>query len=208
MNIETLESLHRLLLQSMPVIASAISLGWLFVRLSLRWLTKAWLRWPSALLIGAIAWIPFQGLPLGAYLSPLTASLSLLSLLLMLASVQLGQQRLFPASVWVLLGLLSLAVGLDLFAVFPWRILQWGYLADASRTGQILTALILSLLIFLIALKRPLLAGLCLLPAVFWRLEWSPSPNLWDTYLDLPLAIASLIGLINHFKSTKGDQHG
>jgi hypothetical protein len=121
-------------------------------------------------------------------------------MLLMLAAIQLGPSRLLPASVWALLLLMSAAIATDLFAVLPWRMLQWGYLADGSRLGQLLMAATLSLLILLIALKRPVLAALCLLPALLWRFGLTPSPNLWETYLDLPLALASCIGLLSHFK--------
>jgi hypothetical protein len=36
----------------------------------------------------------------------------------------------------------------------------------------------------------------------------SPSPNLWECYVDLPLAFAASIGLIGHLKSPVGQSHG
>ncbi len=208
MNLELLESLHRQSLHSLPVLSAAMSLGWLFILLTRRWLDKAWLRWPTAVVVGAIAWIPYQSLPIGAYISPITGSMSLFSMLLMLVSIQLGRERLFPASVWTLLLMLSVALGLDMFAALPFRLLQWGYLADPSRTGQIAAALVIGLLILLIAIKRPIVAAFSLLPALCWRLGLSPSPNLWECYVDLPLAFAASIGLIGHLKSSVGQSHG
>jgi hypothetical protein len=193
MNLEAIQGLHAQLIKSWPLLAASLMLGWLFVGMTSSWLTKAWLRWPSAALVAAIAWIPYQNAPIGAAVSPI--------------SIQLGRERLFPASVWSLLLLLSIAIGLDLFAISPWRVLQWGYLADASRMGQTVLATVLSLLILLIALRRPILAALCLLPALFWRFGLTPSPNLWETYLDAPLAIAALIGLLSHFKSSIRPSH-
>jgi len=208
MNLELLESLHRQSLHSLPVLSAAISLGWLFILLTRRWLDKALLRWPTAVVVGAIAWIPYQSLPIGAYISPITGSMSLFSMLLMLVSIQLGRERLFPASVWTLLLILSVALGLDMFAALPFRLLQWGYLADPSRTGQIAAALVIGLLILLIAIKRPIVAAFSLLPALCWRLGLSPSPNLWECYVDLALAFAASIGLIGHLKSSVGQSHG
>jgi len=208
MNLELLEGFHRQSLHSLPVLSAAISLGWLFILLTRRWLGKAWLRWPTAVVVGAIAWIPYQSLPIGAYISLLTGSMSLFSMLLMLVSIQLGRERLFPASVWTLLLMLSVTLGLDMFAALPFRLLQWGYLADPSRTGQIAAALVIGLLILLIAIKRPIVAAFSLLPALCWRLGLSPSPNLWDCYVDLPLAVAASIGLSGHLKSSVGQSHG
>ena len=207
MNIEAIQGLHAQLIKSWPLLAASLMLGWLFVGMTSSWLTKAWLRWPSAALVAAIAWIPYQNAPIGAAVSPISSVISPMSMLLMMAAIQLGRERLFPASVWALLLLLSIAIGLDLFAISPWRVLQWGYLADGSRMGQAVLATVLSLLILLIALRRPILAALCLLPALFWRLGLTPSPNLWETYLDAPLAIAALIGLLGHFKSSIRTSH-
>jgi hypothetical protein len=95
-----------------------------------------------------------------------------------------------------------------MFAALPFRLLQWGYLADASRTGQIAVSLVISLLILLIAIKRPMLAAFSVLPALCWRLGLSPSPNLWECYVDLPLAFAASIGLIGHLKSRVAQSHG
>lgn len=203
MTIEAMQGLHAQVLQAWPLLAATLMLGWLFVTLTGHWLSRAWLRWPSAVLVGAIAWIPYQNAPIGFFMGPVSASMSPFSMLLMLAAIQLGPSRLFPASVWALLLLMSAAIAADLFALSPWRMLQWGYLADASRLGQLLMAALLSLLILLIALKRPVLAALCLLPALLWRFGLTPSPNLWETYLDLPLALASCIGLLTHFKPSK-----
>mgnify|MGYP001216199087 CR=1 FL=1 len=208
MNPEVLQALQHNIVSYWPLLTAALSLSWFFVWLTGRWLTKAWLRWPCALLIGAIAWIPSQGLPIGSYLSPITGSISLLSIVLMLTSIQIGRERMFPASVWALLLILGIALLSDLFAASPWRLHQWGYAADPSRMGQIVSALVLSLLIFLIAIKRPWLSAICLLPALSWRFEFSPSPNLWENYVDLPLIIVALLGLLSHFGTSNGRQHG
>lgn len=207
MNFEGSKVLQEQLAMHWPILTAALSLSWFFVWLTGTWLSRAWLRWPSAGLIGAIAWIPYQGLPIGSYMTPLTGSLSLLSVILMLSSIQLGRERMLPASVWALLLLLGMALQLDTFALSPWRLHQWGYAADVSKMGQVANAVILSLLIFLIAMKRPWLSAICLLPALCWRFDLSPSPNLWETYIDLPLVFVAVLGLFSHFLSSRVNQH-
>jgi len=201
-NLETLPDLARLqrLLAdaqiTWPMLCVAVAIGWLFVRLGMRWLPRVWLRWPAALLVGAIAWIPFQQVPLGSYAAPWGTTLSVFSVLLMLAAVQSGREALLPAAVWALLLLAGIALGLEQFGWVPWQVHSWGYRDAPSRAGQIVVLAFLLALVLLIALKRVAVALLALLPALLWRMEAAPSPNFWEAYIDFPLTLAALAGLL------------
>jgi len=197
-SVEGLQSLHPQLLAALaywPVASLSVTMGWLFVRLGARWLPRPWLRWPAAVLIGAIAWIPFPQAPVGMHAAPLGATISVFSVILMLAAVQTGREALLPASVWALLVLAAAALGLEQFGWAPWRIHAGGYLADTSRTGQVAMLVFLIALVLLIALKRIVVAVLALVPALLWRIEAAPSPNFWEAYIDLPLGLAAVWGL-------------
>jgi hypothetical protein len=101
------------------------------------------LRWPSAALVAAIAWIPYQNAPIGAALSPISSVISPMSMLLMMAAIQLGRERLFPASVWALLLLLRLRLVLICLRSHHGECFGRGYRADASRMGQAVLATVL-----------------------------------------------------------------
>jgi hypothetical protein len=197
--LESLQTLHLYLpaaLAYWPAGSLSVAMGWLFVRLGVRWLPRPWLRWPAAVLIGAIAWIPFPQAPVGMQAAPFGAVISVFSVILMLAAVQTGREALLPASVWALIVLAATALALEQFGWMPWRLHALGYLASTSGIGQVAMLVFLVALVLLIALKRILVAGLALLPALLWRIEAAPSPNFWEAYIDLPLALVALWGLL------------
>jgi hypothetical protein len=128
--------------------------------------------------------------------APFGAVISVFSVILMLAAVQTGREALLPASVWALIVLAATALALEQFGWMPWRLHALGYLASTSGIGQVAMLVFLVALVLLIALKRILVAGLALLPALLWRIEAAPSPNFWEAYIDLPLALVALWGLL------------
>jgi len=208
-NLATLQGLSSYILEALaywPVISLSTAMAWLFVRLAMRWLPQPWLRWPAAILIAAIAWIPYGNAPVGMHAAPFGGSISVFSVVLMLAAVQTGREVLLPASVWMLIVLTSIALALDQFGWLPWPLHAWGYLAEASRLGQIVMLLFLLALVVLIAFKRRVLAMLALLPAMLWRFEAAPSPNFWEAYIDLPLALAALLGLFGFLLGHRPDR--
>jgi len=207
-SLQSLQSLHLQLpaaLAYWPVLSLSVLMGWLFVRLVACWLPRPWLRWPAAVLIGAIAWIPFPQAPVGMHAAPFGAAISVFSVILMLAAVQTGREALLPASVWALIVLAAAALALEQFGWMPWRMHPWGYLANTSGIGQVVMLVFLIVLVLLIALKRILVAVLALLPALLWRMEAAPSPNFWEAYIDLPLVLAALWGLLSFARGRRPD---
>jgi hypothetical protein len=121
--------------------------------------------------------------------------LSMLSGLLLVASFARPQwPRLLLG--WLLVsGLVLMACTLGLV---PLDLAAYGY-AGAGWQALIFPALWVGITVSIAAAGNLWLGLLLLLPAIFWRLGWSPASELLENYLDLPLTLACLILLIRPF---------
>ena len=121
--------------------------------------------------------------------------LSMLTGLLLVAS--------FARPRWprLLLGWL-LVSGLALIActlgLMPLDLAAYGY-AGAGWKALIFPALWVGITVSIAAASNLWLGLLLLLPAIFWRLGWSPPPEILENYLDLPITLACLCLLIRPF---------
>jgi hypothetical protein len=97
---------------------------------------------------------------------------------------------------WLLVsGLVLMACTLGLV---PLDLTAYGY-AGAGVQTLIFPAIWVGITVSIAAARNLWLGLLLLLPAIFWRLGWSPAPEILENYLDLPLTLACFCLLIRPF---------
>jgi len=97
---------------------------------------------------------------------------------------------------WLLLS--SLVLMACTLGLLPFDLPAYGY-ADAAWQTLIYPAFWVGITVSIAAAGNLWLGLLLLLPALFWRLGWSPAPELLENYLDLPLTLACIFLLIRPF---------
>jgi hypothetical protein len=159
-------------------------------------LAKPRLAWLLAAVF-VLMLIPFNGMPLAAYVRGMTGDLSITTLVLLwcaLLKPWCGCVMAEPKHRFMLLALIALAA----FALYPMALGAGAFDPYRLGYGNPQFVVVLLLLALVAWFRKYSLVALCIALAILaWAIGWYESGNLWDYLLDPLVAIYAMTAIIS-----------